>query len=112
MAEQLDASRALGLSKFVRPLSAGQWLTGRARWACLNCPRLNPPGDSEERDDPDDQDDRDQEDVDDDSDRDRSSWEYFDLRALGPDQLATALEDGHIDDGHVRIRTDPYDWLS
>jgi len=67
----------------------------------------------EERDDPDDQDDRDQEDVDDDSDRDRSSWEYFrDLRALGPDQLATALEDGHIDDDHVRIRTDPYDWLS
>ena len=48
VAEQLDASRALGLSTFVRPLG-GQWLTGRARWACLNCPRPNPPGDSDER---------------------------------------------------------------
>ena len=34
---------------FRRLLAVGQWLTGRARWACLNCPRPNPPGDSNER---------------------------------------------------------------
>ena len=69
VAEQLDASRArsklarkssargrtvgrlarVGPVQICTPSLGGQWLTGRARWACLNCPRLNPPGDSDER---------------------------------------------------------------
>jgi len=66
----------------------------------------------EERDDPDTNPDDQEENNDADDDRDRSEWEYFaELFEIGPDQLATALDRGHIEEDHVRIRTDPYNWL-
>lgn len=48
---------------------------------------------------------------DDDRDRDRNQWEYLSELHLEPGQLASAIERDHVDDDHVRVRTDPYDWL-
>jgi ribosomal protein S25 len=38
-------------------------------------------------------------------------WRPFDEIPLTPDNLSAALEREHLPSDHVRVRTDPYDWL-
>lgn len=42
---------------------------------------------------------------------DRNDWRYLADLALDGDRLAAALDRGHLDDRHVRVRVDPYSWL-
>jgi DNA-binding MarR family transcriptional regulator len=67
----------------------------------------------EERDDEARDEDGLQEDSDDSDDGhgDRGDWEYFDVLELEPHQIGNALERGFLAEGHVRLRTDPYDWI-
>lgn len=63
----------------------------------------------EDRDDPTTDQDDDQDDADD--DRRSSRWEYLDDLGIDADQLATAVDNEYLTEDHVRVRTDPYDWL-
>lgn len=42
---------------------------------------------------------------------DRNSWRYLSDLDVEPDQAATAIAREFVDGDHVRLRTDPYDWL-
>ncbi|SNZ06182.1 Winged helix-turn-helix DNA-binding [Natronoarchaeum philippinense] len=44
-------------------------------------------------------------------DRAGNDWEYFDLLDLEPHQIANAIERGYLEENHVRLRIDPYDWI-
>ena len=54
-----------------------------------------------------DEEDRDQET----SDGERNEWRYLSDLPIDGDQLAAALDRGHIQDDHVRVRVDPHAWL-
>jgi len=76
----------------------------------------------EERDHPesvgtDDQDADQDQDADDDraddvDDQDGEKWVAFGDSGLEPHQLANALERDYLDQQHVELRVDPYDWIA
>ncbi len=70
----------------------------------------------ERRDELDDREPPETDDVDDhlesdDGDRDRGSWSAFADLDIEPHQIANALEREYLEPEHVRIRTDPYEWV-
>lgn len=43
---------------------------------------------------------------------DANTWRYFSETILEPHQLSNALEKGYLEPDHVRVRIDPYEWIS